>query len=436
MANENTILTALGLDVTQFEKGSDKATQSIKPLLGAISKVDTELRKIPLLGDVYAFTFGRIAEGFAETTLQAREFSRIMETDVTKSLEGTKQQVDDINGSIHDLKLGSFSRSISDAVSDFKNTFQKGKGNGTGILGFFSGLGGIGTAMTKKDIVETEAEKRAKSINTLENRRTTLLVKNLELVQDEANARSSIAAGSEQESERLRLRLDYENKILDAEKEARQQGGPDRAKWEDAIVNRLNAQKQIYKEIYTREQDAMESRFTIRQEELSSAVKIAQIEVTAYQHGLNSQKTRLLISQEEVRLANRRYELALKTGTAEEQTAASSILKVTQAQQKLAQMIEGLRQYELGGRGRANERREQRRAARRQRVVQSRLNERGLDQRIQDGNGSLNTGGLRSGGLSSGSLARPKNVSLKEPNIPPLSETQQFRQKILEALSK
>lgn len=524
MASENQILTALGLDVSQFEEGAAKGTRATKALLGAIASVDIELRKIPLLGDIYSATFGKIADGYSQTALEAREFSRIMSTDVGGSLDGALQQIDDLNSHLHELKTGSFSRTISDLVSNLGN-FAKVTGGAAG--GFFSNLipdkiksgaknlgkdysdnfkAGVDAAGALvpdsiKDIVDNAKEgagqfdqaqiERDKKIAAAEKRKQDVIKITSDLLQRQAVAHSDITKGSEEEAELDRIRIGADQKIFEAEQRAFKQGGPERDKWEKSIVDRLEKETSLYNIIANNEQKAASKKYQFRRADLDASKKIAELQYSGNERD---------IAAEELRLAKEKEVLSRTKGTAEEQARAQAavseaeqrnlltkhnydlaveqlgietklmdlrvrgqtraavqteiqlhfqqrineetrrgnveLAKELNAQQKLAKLQEAIRQYELGGRGRAAERRQERHAARTARVVQSRLNERELDQRV--GNqfgGGLTSNGLRSGGLTSGSLARPKQFTPQQKQIPP-SAVEQFMKTVVDALTK
>lgn len=464
MANENTILTALGLDISQFEKGASQATSATKPLLGAIATIDSELRKLPILGAIYSATFGRIAEGFAETRLQARAFSQVMQTDVSGSLEGTLNQIDEINAQLKELKEGSFSRTAADVLTRFFNWGKIDK---------------------NPEII------RGKMEDELEKTKTAGINNIIGLLKQESAAHSAIVSGSELESEQARSYLEMRQKILNAVQLAQKIGGPDSAKWNDEIQKSVADQANLYVEIYNKQQSAAAARNLSRMEELKTTAKIADLQAHSNERE---------IADEEVKLALIKYENAEKVGVKEQIAEAQTELAIARAhseqvqhqyelsiaqlhietqlmaaqvsgqtrvakqleiqaryqiqiseelrrgntaraqelaqQAKLAQLQEAIRQYELGGRGRAAERAGERHARRTARVVQSRLNERGLDQRIgNQTDGGLIGGGLRSGGLTTGSLARPIIRQQAPPTIP-LNEVQTFMKGVLDALTK
>lgn len=451
----NNALTALGLDITQFETAANKTDHLTRVMAHGFELVDSAVRKIPIVGSLYAATIGRMVDESAELVRSGREISKIMETDVSRSLHGAVGQIDDITEALQKLNKVSISRSVYDFWVLLKTRGHQ----------------------------DNAAIRDANAVNLVE-KRTALIQKSVELTAQEENSRSAIAAGSEVEAERTRLRLDYENKILRAQEEFNKFP---KDKREQAVIDRLKEQKEIYKEVYDRELEAIETRFAARQEELRTSVKIAEI------HFKGNERD---IAAEELKLAIRRQQLAEQGGTAEDQANAARDAKVAKsnsdlaqrnydltvaqltietklieakvtgqtraanqleiqaryalqiteatrrgnselakqlaAQQRISQLQEGIRQYELGGHGRAAERRQERHSARTARVVQSRLTERELDQRIgNQGPGS----GLRAGGLTSGGLARPKQ-SVTQPKQVPMTEVQNFMKQVVDALTK
>lgn len=447
------ILTALGLDVTQFETSANKTDMFTRRMVHGFELVDGAIRKIPIVGELYAGTIGRLVDETAEATRVQREFARIMETDVTRSLHGTVNQIDDITQALKELNKVSISRTITDVFTLFKSRGHVDR-----------------------------SKEREEAALVLQGKRTALIQRSVELVAQEENSRSAIASGSEVEAERTRLRLGYEEKILQATEEARKQGGPDRDQWEKAIIDRLEQQKSIYKEVYDRESESIETRFAASQEELRTSIKIAEI------HFKGNERD---IASEEFKLALRKKQLADQGGTAEDQAEASRnaqvakfqndlaqrnydltvaqlsietklmeakvtgqtrasnqleiqaryALQIVEAtrrgntelarqlatQQKLSQLQEAIRQYQLGGRGRAAERRQERNSARTARTVEARLR----DRESTDVPG----GGLRAGGLVSGSLARKSKSPIKDKTIAP-TEIQTFMRQVVDALTK
>lgn len=465
MANENTILTALGLDLSQFESGTRQAVSSTKPLLGALATIDTQLRQLPILGTVYSATLGQIAQGFAETRLQARAFGQTMQTDVSGSLEGTINQIDEINGQLKELKEGSFAKTTSGFLTNFfKST----------------------TGTDKDPFVQVE-----KQIAALESKKTQNVQNVIGLLQQESAAHSSIISGSELESENARSYLEMRQKILSVVQQAQKIGGPDSAKWNSEIQKSVGDQANLYIEIYNKQVQVATLRRQTQAEEFKTAAKIADLQAHSNEREIAQAEEKLAIikatnaqeagvkeeiaaAQAELAIAHSRseqvqhqYELEVKQLSIETKIMAAQVTgqtrlaqqleiqaryqiqidealrkgnvelaKQLQAQQKLSQLELAIKQYELGGRGRATQRAQERHARRTARVVQSRLTERELDQKVDEtGLYGLNSNGLRSGGLTSGGLARPKPAERIQQQIP-LEKSEQFMRDVLNALTK
>lgn len=518
MANENVILTALGLDLSQFEKGTSKAVSVTKPLLGAIASIDTELRKIPVVGEIYALTFGKIAEGFAEARTQGRDFARIMQTDVSGSLDGTLKQIDEINKSLSELKTGSFARSISDAFTNVGRgaAFAKDRlglgddkissatevakqaAKALGAENVIRSAKEVAKALGAKNVVDAanEATKavagkgfataqadREKQLAELEAKKTQNVENIIGLLQQESNARSAIVSGSQEETDNARNYLEMRERILAVIQEAQKIGGPDSAKWNAEISKSVGEQANLYVEIFNKQQVAADVRRSNAKEELKAAQAIAQFELsgnerdiayaeeklalaklanaerTGVKEDINAATVGVAIARSRTELAHKSYELYLQQAAIETKIMAAEVTGQTRlvkqleiqaryqiqiqeaqrrgntelakqlaAQSKLAQLQEAIRQYELGGRGRAAERREERHRARIARTVQSRLDERGRDQAGQTG--------LRTNGLISGNLARrtPTRPAGQQPI--PNATVQDFMTKVVDALTK
>jgi hypothetical protein len=102
-------------------------------------------------------------------------------------------------------------------------------------------------------------------------------------------------------------------------------------------------------------------------------------------------------------------------------------------QKALAKLSEDVREYELGGRGRAAERRAERRRAREIRVVQSRDRNREINAARNDAGGLDDNGGIHAGGgLITGGLSRPKS---QRPKIE-IEGIDQFKTQLMEKLDR
>src|SRR6187402_3438305 len=106
MATQDGIITALGLDTTEYIDGLQMATTATE---GFIKTINGTLSAIPIFGQVYA----SLVDGFSKARIAAREFQLTMNTDVSGSLEGTKSQLVDINSQLKELTQWSTSRTLA-----------------------------------------------------------------------------------------------------------------------------------------------------------------------------------------------------------------------------------------------------------------------------------------------------------------------------------
>ena len=238
MPNENTVLTALGLDTSQFQTSASQASGIVGNLVQGFNALDSEIRKIPIAGDIYAITLGRIVEGFAEAREGGREFARIMRTDVAGSLQGTMTQIDETTAALQKLRNPSIGRNLADFAK-----FQ------LSIL-TFNKLGDINAF-----------DRRGQQANVLAQKRVDLEIQAVGLYKQEATARSEAYAKSTLQSENARIDLEYADKRVAAEQEATRQGGPERDKWETQIIYKLNKELKILENVRDAEKQAARVRF-------------------------------------------------------------------------------------------------------------------------------------------------------------------------------
>lgn len=308
MADENTILTALGLDTAAFEKGASRAAGAASIMIGVFNSLDNELRKIPIAGDIYAATVGKIATGFAEARIQAREFARIAGSEVPQSLDSAIDRLESINNLLGEIRTGSFARFLSDAVKNVGRLTNPATIN----------------AQSPQSI-------RAKQDAELEAQREKLLERVVDLHKQEERARSDIYAGSIKQSDLDRAQVEYDRRIANAEKEA-EKFGPDRAKWSKQVVDNKTKEEALARQILAVEVDAAERRAQSRR--LDNAQSVA----LAYESVSGSTRD---IAQAQYDFAKQRYDIARK-GTAEENAAASAQLNIASIQLKSANL-----EYEL-----------------------------------------------------------------------------------------
>lgn len=400
MADSNTALVALGLDVSQFENATNRGTASVNSFLGAMAKADGELRKIPVLGDIWALTIGRIAEGLAQTREQSREFARIIGTDVKGSLEGTRSQINEINVALKAIREGSFSRSTTDFLTNLyhKRDFQHG----------------ISPQNT-----------RAEQDAALVERRIALEETIVELYKQEATARSDAYSKSQNASEIARIEVEYADRLVAAQKEAVELGGPNFKNSKD-IVDNMERELELAKDIKEAQLQAAEirrrslvidldyaqevSRLQVagnEREIAAAAVKRANQQVNNVFYGTAEEKAQaaaqLVIAKNAETAAKIQYEYAVRNAQIQTevlelevtgQTRAANQAKIRaqyetqiaeaakshntelekslRAQQQSAQLAEKIREYNLGARGRAAERQQERHSLQIARIIESR----------------------------------------------------------------
>ncbi len=440
MPDENTVLTALGLDTSQFEDGMSRATGKANVFMQVLNSVDKELRAIPIIGDIYSATFGKIATGFAESRLQAREFARIMATDVRGSLSGSTQQIEEINTQLADLGRGSFARNISDFFHRFNQWRLRGK----------------------EDVNFNEQnEERQRQAEALEQRRRDLIKDIPGLIKLEGDAISENVSGSAKQSELLRIELETRQKIVAIQAESFALFGPDQEAKRLAFVKE---QSEEYRRQGDLRKDASARRFQLQKVDNEQSV---------VQSGLAARGDTRAAANEAVHAAEQRQGILEKTNS-EEKAAADAALLVAKnqaieaeaeyllkrhqleiettlmelrvsgqtraanqaeiqsryetriaeekkrgnneladslkKQQDLAKLSEDIRLYKLGARGRARERLTERHEAQVKRIVESQAR------------AHLHPSGLTSGGLTVKQKDTPQKVQL--------DGAQQFQEKL------
>lgn len=215
MPDEATVLTALGLDTAGFEDGVSRSVGVMNTFTRALNLADVELRRIPIIGEIYAATLGHIATGFAEVRTQGREFARIMSTDVAGSLTGTTAKIEDINAAITELQRGSLGRSIADGIK-------------------------IAAAALQGDNLSPGKERDAQQL-VLQQQRALLIASLPDLLKREGNAQSALISGSERLTELTRIELETRQRILAMTAESRKFYGPDREADRAAFVAQQTA---------------------------------------------------------------------------------------------------------------------------------------------------------------------------------------------------
>lgn len=407
MASENTILTALGLDAEGFQSGMSRATDSTNLFVKGLSSANVLLMNIPVVGLALAVVFEQMASGFAQSREEAREFARIMNTDVTGSLEGTIRQIDDINGALQKSREPSFGRFLSDKLINA----HRGAEN---ILSF----GGLNRGSIE--------EERASNETNLNLRRAGLQLKAVDLYKQEAKARSEIYAQSTRESAQARIQLDLANRKVAAEDEATRLGGPDRARWSTITKDNLKKELDLAEDIAESETRSADARRGALLIELDYAKEVSRLQVQGNEreiaaantkralqqvgnaaYGTDEQKKQaaaaLVVAKNAEVAANIQYEFAKRnlqiqtevmelevTGqtraanqakiraqyetqiTEQEKSGNKELAESLRHQQQLASIAEKTREYNLGAHGRAAEIQKERHDAQVARIIESR----------------------------------------------------------------
>lgn len=439
MADSNTALIALGLDTSQFSDAMNSSVGSVNSFLQTAAHLDREMRKIPIIGDAWALTFGHVAAGMAEAKLQSREFARIMSADVGTSLEGNIAKIRDINSLLKDIREGSLSRNVSRFV---RNAWNKAD--------FLKGQ----SEPQKEDQARYDQEEKLIEIRK-EAQKSMLIA-----VEREAHIRSEIRAGTVLASEQAKIESEYADRTAKAHERTLELFGEE-AKWTDTAKNSLQAQLFIAEGIRDIEKEAAQRRALNRQEDRYSQVLIAQAQAQgnerdvaaeelqnardarARMNAMNSSKDEMSAGDVAVSVARFRLEaaekeygyavdhLAIETQLMEleleGQTRAANQAKIRaqyeveiakqkangnkelaqqlEKQRDLAKLSEDVREYKLGARGRASERLKERQEAQVVRIVESQNRERERNQSLNQRPGAgglvsghlMNTGGLISG---------------------------------------
>lgn len=248
------ILTALGLDMSQYADGISDATRRTMLFRDTIGTVDSTLRSLPLgVGSLYSATFGRIVEGLASSREQAREFSRIMRTDVSGSLHGVTEQIVDINNLLAKQREGGPTQRIADFAHNFLHFNQFTKGN-------------------------SAQQQRADRDVELVQRRLQLESQLVGLSQQQAIAESVTYSRSVQASANAKTELDYRQRLLDAENQINKIEGVERPKWSKDATAAYEEQKRLADDIRFAEIEATKARIHSVTIELDAQKKVADLE--------------------------------------------------------------------------------------------------------------------------------------------------------------
>lgn len=350
MGNENTILTALGLDTSQFEDGTGRATRATYGFTQAANALHSELISIPIIGDLYRITFGRIVEGFAEAREQGREFARIMRTDVSGSLEGTVGKIEDINKSLKDLKTGSAGRIVADFFKDTAGAAKTTGGNlgipkGVEFLkaftsalipdaakkagswyaeNFAEGAETVGGFLKKNAIGETQGDRRAQQIKDEEEARRNLVESLVPLYDRMARAQSSSYSKSVLETEQLKIQAEAATKRAALEEEATKLFGPNVEDRPEADNKAMQAKLDAIGHIEDAESHAAQMRYQAHLDALNHSKEQTNLELSGNER---------LRAAEDVANARRKQATAI---TNEEKQAAFAALEIAYKRQEIA----------------------------------------------------------------------------------------------------
>lgn len=198
MATQDGIITALGLDTTEYTEGLQLATTATE---GFIKTINGTLSAIPIFGQVYA----SLVDGFSKARVAARQFQLTMDTDVSGSLEGTKSQLVDINAQLKDLTEWSTSRTLATGLHDL----------------FAVDLNPFNSDENSRWEVQ-----RQNQILDLQQKRTQLIARSVELYKEEQKSTSAVYAQSQKETELAALRLELATRTANIPKEQEGLFGP------------------------------------------------------------------------------------------------------------------------------------------------------------------------------------------------------------------
>lgn len=329
MAGNQAVLTSLGLDTSQYQDGISIATKATQIFLGTFSGISDIIKQIPVIGQVWEATAGKIVDGFVDMELASRDFARIMSTDVSKSLEGTLDQLTEVQKLIKQKKEFNFATDIVLPSAAF-----------AGAL-----FGRPQDAMAAFNTYKKELN----DLGELEGKRTELLTHSVELFNLQAKAQSAVYSGSQQITEEERLRLDVANKRLKVEAEIYENYGPEKSRTDEKRIEaddhraRLLYQIQKFSDAETK---SIQTRAGLLKEQNEYLEKSADISAT----GLAVDQAILNTSKAQNDLDAARY-----IGIQEEIEAAETRLKISETEQENAIRENQLREQLLKGEARISD---------------------------------------------------------------------------------
>lgn len=234
MANENAVLTALGLDTSQYEAGINKATRATQAFIQVGNTLDQFIRQIPVVGTLWEITGGKVVDAFADMRTAARDFQQVMSKDTTGSLSASLSKIQEINKQIKETRDFSLSRSIAESFQDPMGLLKKGMAS--------VGLG----QYTKGGMVPQGEIDREKRDIDLTRERAKILSQLVPLYNDEAEAQSVAYSNSKFLTSERRNQLDLASKLSEIAEEAASRYGP------EADRKRIGTEEMANKEIAKR----------------------------------------------------------------------------------------------------------------------------------------------------------------------------------------
>lgn len=234
MANENAVLTALGLDTSQYESGINKATRATQAFIQVGNSLDQFIRQIPLVGTLWEVTGGKVVDAFADMRTAARDFQQVMSKDTTGSLSASLSKIQEINKKIKETRDFDLSRSIAEAFQDPAGYLKKGMAT--------IGLG----KYTKGGMVPQGEIDREKRDIDLTRERAKILSQLVPLYNEEAEAQSVAYSNSKLLTSERRNQLDLASKLAEIAEDASSRYGP------EADRKRIGTEEMANKEIAER----------------------------------------------------------------------------------------------------------------------------------------------------------------------------------------
>ncbi len=312
MADQNAILTSLGLDTTQYEDGINRAAQATQAFVQIGNQLDQSIRQIPVIGQVWEATGGKIVDGFVAMKTEARDFARIMQKDVSGSLSGTIEKLGEVQDLIRKGKNYDFGRNLAEGSNEALN-------NPLWLRSLYAKITG-GT-------YESKEQKRENMVAQLEKERPKLIQQSLDLMEKQDRAQSSILSGSQKQSELDRLSLDIANRRVEAAERENALFGPSGDRSPELQAKALDFRAQRQKEITElseRETEAINARAESLEEQNKYQVESAKI---ATSH--------LPIDQARLDVAHALKEVLIATNGLDEEAVEAASAKLQIAQQGL-----------------------------------------------------------------------------------------------------